>query len=180
MMGIKKKKQEPKEIPAWKLAMMEEAGTSPPSSSSKIARPREEEEEAEARKRAATAATTAAASSTAAAPDLPADDDDDDEDFDESKYKIGDESDDEEERLRMEQIRNRNFVGQRELTVEEQLLAREARDGVKRNKVFYIEDEEASLEKTAGRQRQEERRALKAQQGQKDTFKQYKRHGRLD
>ena len=35
-----------------------------------------------------------------------------------------DESDDEEERLRMEQIRNRNFVGQRELTVEEQLLAR--------------------------------------------------------
>ena len=160
--------------------MMEEAGTSPPSSSSKIARPREEEEEAEARKQAATAATTAAASSTAAAPDLPADDDDDDEDFDESKYKIGDESDDEEERLRMEQIRSRNFVGQRELTVEEQLLAREARDGVKRNKVFYIEDEEASLEKTAGRQRQEERRALKAQQGQKDTFKQYKRHGRLD
>ena len=43
-------------------------------------------------------------------------------------------------------------MGQRELTVEEQLLAREARDGVKRNKVFYIEDEEASLEKTAGRQ----------------------------
>ena len=49
----------------------------------------------------------------------------------------------------------------RTLTVEEQLLMREARDGVKKARIFYVEDEEASLEKTAGNQRMAERRAMK-------------------
>jgi len=43
------------------------------------------------------------------------------------------------------------------LTLEEQLLAREAREGKKRLRVFYIEDEEASLEKSVGAQQRDER-----------------------
>ena len=51
------------------------------------------------------------------------------------------------------------------LTVEEQLLLREARDGVKKQRIFYVEDEQASLVKSIGEQAREDRSKMRKTMG---------------
>ena len=81
-------------------------------------------------------------------------DDDDDEYFDESNYRIEDDDRDEEE-LAVP------AAPVREMTAEERLLMREARDaGQRKQKTFYIDDELVSLERSAGNERMADKKKV--------------------
>ena len=84
-------------------------------------------------------------------PPPPDDDDDDDDDVDLSAYQLEDEDDDDEEARGPAA----GVAGVRELTREEMLLRREMLDGggPKSRKTFLVEDNENSIEKSAGSER---------------------------
>ena len=140
-MRLKKDKQQQREIPAWKLAMMDEGGDGAAGASSAAS--------------GGAASSSAADSAPAAAaapppppeeppkppqPDLPAEDDDDDDDnFDPSVYRIGDDDDDDPDAAVAAAAA---AAAAPQLSLEEKLLQREARDsGKRKNKAYYIEDE---------------------------------------
>ena len=83
--------------------------------------------------------------------DRPADDDDDDDDVDLSAYQLEDDDDEEEARGPKPPA----WPAYAELTREEMLLRREMLDGggPKSRKTFLVEDNENSIEKSAGSER---------------------------
>ena len=173
LLKARKDKDKAKEIPSWKLAMLEAEGGGGGGSSSGagasdsggIKRPRPEDaaNDERAGKQSSSSATDGPLKRPPAppAPDLPPgnddnDDDDDDEGFDPANYQLGDGSDDDDGAAADAAAWN-----QPEPSVEEKLLMRERRDGnkgVPRGKTFYVEDNEASLATSLGKERAEARR----------------------
>ena len=146
-MFIRKKpaKAEPREIPQWKLDMMAEASSSTAAASSSSAkRPREDDPPPAKPPPPPPAVERDEPKEKKSEPDLPPEDDDDDEDFDPRIYGGEDEDDD-------VPVPQALVARHAPLTVEQQLLMREARDSGRRNdgsvrtKTFYVEDQEASL-----------------------------------
>lgn len=90
------------------------------------------------------------------------DDDDDDENFDASAYELGGNDDQNDEGEEEE----KGWVPQPEMTAEEKLLAREQLYGLSSSrKTFFLEDQNQSEEKSAGRERAMDRKRLKQQLG---------------
>ena len=157
----RKGKEKEKEVPEWKRQLEEASGSS--SRPGKRARDEDDDElggeeerrrvaeefekrEAEERERRRREAQRAEEEKHKL--DLPPEDDDDDDDFDPRNY--GEEEEEEEEPPPPS-------FDQPELSREQQLLAREARErqwGFKNStKTFFVDDELRSLEKSAGRER---------------------------
>ena len=149
MFSAKRKKPEAKApIPQWKLDMM--AAEASQSSATGASPSKPTDADADAAKRARVDAD-AGASSSAAPPPPPDDDDDDDDDVDLSAYQLEDEDDEEEARGPKPPA----WPAYAELTREEMLLRREMLDGggPKSRKTFLVEDNENSIEKSAGSER---------------------------
>jgi hypothetical protein len=154
-----------REVPQWKLAMMDAdaSSPSPPGGGAKRAREEEpREDDGPTRRREADQlgdGPRGAIAIAPAAPVLPTRDDDDDEHFDPRIYGA---SDDEEAGDDGEAAAAAAAAAPG-LTLEQQLLMREARDGKKRARIFFLEDQEASLVKSLGGQRSEQRREMHMQ-----------------
>ena len=149
MFSAKRKKPEAKApIPQWKLDMM--AAEASQSSATGASPSKPTDADADAAKRARVDAD-AGASSSAAPPPPPDDDDDDDDDVDLSAYQLEDDDDEEEARGPKPPA----WPAYAELTREEMLLRREMLDGggPKSRKTFLVEDNENSIEKSAGSER---------------------------
>ena len=150
MFSAKRKKPEAKApIPQWKLDMMA-AEASQSSATGASPSKAAADADADAAKRARVDAD-AGASSSAAPPPPPDDDDDDDDDVDLSAYQLEDDDDEEEARGPKPPA----WPAYAELTREEMLLRREMLDGggPKSRKTFLVEDNENSIEKSAGSER---------------------------
>ena len=163
----RKDKDKAKEVPSWKLAMWEAEGGGSSSGAGAsdtggLKRPRPEEEANERAGKQLAGVDDEPPKrllARAPSPDLPPgdddDDDDDDEGFDPANYQLGSDDDDDGGGV------DESAWNQPEMSVEEKLLAREARDGNKkgpRSKTFYVEDNEASLATSLGKERAEARR----------------------
>ena len=150
MFSAKRKKPEAKApIPQWKLDMMA-AEASQSSATGASPSKAAADADADAAKRARVDADAGASSS--AAPPPPDDDDhDDDDDVDLSAYQLEDDDDEEEARGPKPPA----WPAYAELTREEMLLRREMLDGggPKSRKTFLVEDNENSIEKSAGSER---------------------------
>ena len=176
-------KDQAKEIPAWKQALLDaDRPTAVSSAASSTKRPLDDDDgtggddrggEPSAKRPATTEvedappsssserepAAAAAGPSEGSAPDLPPDDDDDDEDFDESNYRLGD--DDGEEEVQAAVVPG---SGPAAPSAEELLNMREAIYGARKStKTFLIEDDLNSIEKTAGAERSAARRHVAVQ-----------------
>ena len=175
-------KDQAKEIPAWKQALLDaDRPTAVSSAASSTKRPLDDDDgtggddrggEPSAKRPATTEgedappsssserepAAAAAGPSEGSAPDLPPDDDDD-EDFDESNYRLGD--DDGEEEVQAAVVPG---SGPAAPSAEELLNMREAIYGARKStKTFLIEDDLNSIEKTAGAERSAARRHVAVQ-----------------
>ena len=151
MFSAKRKKPEAKApIPQWKLDMMAAEASQSSATGASPSKPAATDVDADAAKRARVDAD-AGASSSAAPPPPPPDDDDDDDDVDLSAYQLEDDDDEEEARGPKPPA----WPAYAELTREEMLLRREMLDGggPKSRKTFLVEDNENSIEKSAGSER---------------------------
>ena len=151
MFSAKRKKPEAKApIPQWKLDMMAAEASQSSATGASPSKSAAADADADAAKRARVDAD-AGASSSAAPPPPPDDDDDDDDDVDLSAYQLEDDDDEEEARGPKPPA----WPAYAELTREEMLLRREMLDGggPKSRKTFLVEDNENSIEKSAGSER---------------------------
>lgn len=167
------KKKEAKEVPQWKLDMLRAeseslARSSDRGSSSSNATLGKRARDADAQELRGEDSLACARPSTSSAPEPPPppkaaedDDDDDDDNFDPSNYTLGD--DDEEDAN--ETMPMPPFAPVHELTVEQQLLMREAKYGARKSKTYYVEDQQASLVDTPGRERADLAKHLKKYAG---------------
>ena len=150
MFSAKRKKPEAKApIPQWKLDMMAAEASQSSATGASPSKSAAADADADAAKRARVDADAGASSS--AAPPPPDDDDDDDDDVDLSAYQLEDDDDEEEARGPKPPA----WPAYAELTREEMLLRREMLDGggPKSRKTFLVEDNENSIEKSAGSER---------------------------
>ena len=152
MFSAKRKKPEAKApIPQWKLDMMAAEASQSSATGASPSKSAAADADADAAKRARVDADAGASSSAAPPPPPPDDDDDDDDDVDLSAYQLEDDDDEEEARGPKPPA----WPAYAELTREEMLLRREMLDGggPKSRKTFLVEDNENSIEKSAGSER---------------------------